>query len=136
MPYDDSTGKALYAKGKITIWWGLNLTDLDTPTMMELAEFALTRQIQQKVNGLRALVGGFDSLPDDIQRVLVDLAYNVGLGGIAGFKKMLIAISQRDYLTASVEILDCKAYKTAVEKKLTGLRARYEELSSLLKGVS
>lgn len=46
--------------------------------------------------------------PDSVQTVLIDMAYNIGVPSLMTFKGMLHAIHNRDYLTASVELLDSR----------------------------
>ena len=40
--------------------------------------------------------------------VLVNMAFNIGITGLLKFKKTLEAIKERDYETASIEMLDSK----------------------------
>ncbi len=42
------------------------------------------------------------------QEVLFEMAYQLGVGGLLKFKKMWDAIENRDYETASVEMLDSR----------------------------
>ena len=64
-------------------------------------------------------------LDDARQFVLVDMAFNMGLAGLKGFKKMLTAVEQGDYQTAAKEML---ASKWAAQ---VGRRAA--ELSKIMK---
>jgi len=50
----------------------------------------------------------FDDLSDVRQEVLVNMAFNLGLSGLAGFRLMLGAIARGDWLDASREGLDSK----------------------------
>ena len=40
--------------------------------------------------------------------VLIEMCYNLGLSGLAGFKKMLAAVEAGDYKKAAKEMLDSK----------------------------
>lgn len=47
-------------------------------------------------------------LPEEIQNVLFEMAYQLGVGGILKFKKMFEALEEEDHLEASYEMLDSK----------------------------
>jgi len=52
------------------------------------------------VIGARSLVPNFDSLTSNAQIVLVDMVFNMGVGGVAGFTAMLGALAKNDYQAA------------------------------------
>lgn len=58
------------------------------------------------------------ALNDARQNVMIDLAYNLGLPRLLGFRKMLAALERQDYETASVELLN------SLYAKQTGRRAK------------
>jgi len=55
---------------------------------------------------LRCLIPFFDKLTPNRQEVLLNMTYNLGIGGLAGFKKMITALVDGDYAKASKEMLD------------------------------
>lgn len=60
---------------------------------------------------LTKLVYDFDKLPDRAQMALFDMVFQLGLGGVQGFKKMLLAIQERDWDKAADECLDSKYHR-------------------------
>lgn len=50
----------------------------------------------------------FNSLPKNIQDVLINMTFNMGSGGIASFKKMQEALNNGDYEGVAKEIVDSK----------------------------
>jgi len=44
--------------------------------------------------------------PEDVQRALGNMCYNLGINGVLGFKKMLAALQDGDRELAAVEALD------------------------------
>ena len=60
------------------------------------------------------------------QGVIVELCFNMGLGRLKGFKKMLAACERGDYETASVEMLD------SLWARQVGQRAK--TLANIMKG--
>lgn len=53
--------------------------------------------------GLRRLMPGFDNYPLPAQRALVDMAYNLGLGGLAKFERLRAACERGDFAAAALE---------------------------------
>lgn len=49
--------------------------------------------------------------PIDVRLILTDMAYNLGLGGLWNFKKMLKAMKEGDYQTAAEELKDSKYFR-------------------------
>jgi lysozyme len=58
-----------------------------------------------------SLVEGLYNHPDNVIRVLVNMAFNLGRTRLRRFKKMLAAIENRDYTTAADEMVDSKWYR-------------------------
>ena len=56
----------------------------------------------------RAVCPSFGALHRGAQLALIDMAFNLGREGLAGFRGMLAAIAAGDFLTAAVEALDSK----------------------------
>jgi lysozyme len=66
-------------------------------------------------NGLIQTYAIFTELPEVVQEVLLDMGYNMGLSKLLGFKRMWLALYERDYLAASLEILDSKYHRDFVK---------------------
>lgn len=54
------------------------------------------------------LIEGFDKFDDERQYALVDMCFQLGARGVAGFKKMLKAMREKDWETAGKECIDSK----------------------------
>lgn len=63
------------------------------------------------INDVEQLVNDVYSHPDDVIRVLVNMAFNIGRPRLSKFKKMLAAVEDKDYVKASEEMKDSKWYK-------------------------
>ena len=63
----------------------------------------------------------FALLPESVQRVLVDMRFNLGYQGFRAFKKMIKAVKQQDFHTAALEMKDSRWYHQvgARAKRLT-----------------
>jgi len=96
VPYQDTRG----------IWtggWGFNFSIGIPP---KVAQFWLEYKIEEAFLLLIKNIRGFIDLPENVRMVLIDMTYNMGLGGLLTFKKMLIAIEEGDYKKASEELMD------------------------------
>ena len=63
------------------------------------------------INDVEQLVNDVYSHPDNVIRVLVNMAFNIGRPRLSKFKKMLAAVEDKDYVKASEEMKDSKWYK-------------------------
>lgn len=98
-PYHD-------AVGKLTVGYGRNLEAVGVSTGM--AESMLQEDIEAAVAGLDERLPWWRALDDVRQEVLVNMAFNVGLRGLLGFRRMLAAAEAGDYDTAADEMLDSR----------------------------
>ena len=96
-PYTDT-------KGKLTIGIGRNLTDIGITR--DEAIYLCNNNIDNTINALRANLFYFDSLPDNVQLVLTDLCFNMGIGTLLTFHNTLAYIKSGDYADASKELLN------------------------------
>lgn len=96
-PYVDTVGK-------VTIGYGHNLTDLGISK--ETAEDWLDFDARGAVSDCERLVPHFFDLDEPRQRVLVNMAFNLGIVGLLKFKNMLSACAVGDWATAKLAGLD------------------------------
>lgn len=108
--------------GHLTIGYGHNL---EHGISTAAAEFILQEDLTRAEQAVKDAFPWWWKLDDARQFVLVDMAFNMGLAGLKGFKKMLTAVEQGDYQTAAKEML---ASKWAAQ---VGRRAA--ELSKIMK---
>jgi len=88
-----------------TIGYGRNLRDVGISQVE--AEFLLRNDMQSSLIGAAGFPW-FDGLSDLRKAVITDMIYNMGLLRFKTFKKMLLALINKDYFAASVEMLDSK----------------------------
>ena len=81
--------------GKLTIGVGRNLTDKGI-TESE-AKYLLYNDIRECVRDLQKLFKEFDKFPEKIQRVLVDMRFQLGSKGFLGFILMIRAVENMDW---------------------------------------
>ena len=111
--YDDATGFLLRpgssTKGHPTIGIGRAL-DVRGISPDE-AQMLLANDIASFTLGLQQQYTWFNNLDDVRQRVLVNMAFNLGLGGIKTFPEMLRSIGARDYAGAAREMRKSAWYR-------------------------
>lgn len=97
-PYKDSLGF-------LTIGYGCKL-----PLDREEAELLLNHRYQKTVSKINSFFYNFE-LPDIAMSVLYNMAYQLGVPGLLKFKRMISALKNKNYLSASVEMQDSRWYK-------------------------
>ena len=71
------------------------------------AEMLLEHDIDRVASRLQS-ERGFRLAPDSVKRALVNMAFQLGTGGLLGFSRMWAALERRDYEQAAEEALDSR----------------------------
>lgn len=98
-PYKDSVGK-------LTIGYGRNLDDVGIST--EEANVLLLNDIERATNDLSKHLPWIASMDPARQGVLLNMAFNMGIAGLLGFRKFLAYVQDMSYTDASEEMLKSK----------------------------
>jgi len=101
-PYKDTVGK-------LTIGVGHNLTD--NGISRQIAELMLKEDIAVATAALRDIFPSWANLPADVQFALTDMMFNMGEPRFLGFKKMIKAVKNKDFLEAAEQAKDSKWFK-------------------------
>lgn len=96
-PYQDTVGKWTIGVGRNLDDVGLSLGEID---------FLLSNDITKAWASVTATWPWVVHLSDVRQRVLCEMVFQMGLGGVMAFKKFLAAMEAGDWTKASVEMLD------------------------------
>lgn len=97
-PYHDTVGK-------LTIGFGRNLDDRGIS--LAEADALLDNDIDDAIRDLTARYPSwFPALDPVRQAVLVQMAFNLGIARLSGFKRTLGAVARRDYALAAVGMLE------------------------------
>ena len=96
--------------GKLTIGVGRNLEERGISE--EEALYLLNNDISESIEDLQKIFAeGFETLPEGVLRVLVDMRFNLGSSGFKGFKKMIKAVKKEDFAWAALEMQDSKWFQ-------------------------
>jgi lysozyme len=100
--------------GKWTIGIGWNFEDV--PMRYSEARFRLKNDVEDCIDDLRLLLKNFDELPQKIQEVLINMRFQLGPGGLRGFKNMLGAVQTWDFERMKVEMKDSAWYRQTTNR--------------------
>ena len=98
--------------GKLTIGVGRNLEERGISE--EEALYLLNNDISECIKDLQKIftdVESFATLPENVQKVLIDMRFNLGASGFRDFKKMIKAVKDRDFSRAALEMQDSKWFE-------------------------
>ena len=109
--YDDATGKAVKApEGKLTIGYGFNIQDNGLPS--SVASYWLSHEYQKWVQpALSRFFPKFEQYSFNRQAALASMMFNLGETRFGGFKKMIHAVRNEDWVEAAREAQDSNWYR-------------------------
>lgn len=108
---DEGRRRRLYKDtvGKLTIGVGRNIEDRGLRD--DEIDLMLSNDIDEAIGISRALVATFDKLDDVRQEVVVNMALNLGMTRLGGFKQFIGALLRFDFQRATAEMMDSKWYE-------------------------
>jgi GH24 family phage-related lysozyme (muramidase) len=88
----------------------------------------MRRLDRELLPALRRLFVRFDDYPLPAQRALVEMAYNLGVGGLRRFSRLIAACSRADFAAAAEQ---CHRRTTGVARNLA-TRALFRKAADLI----
>ena len=107
--------------GKLSIGYGTNIQDGIT---RDEALLLMRHRLGKVVAALESRLPFWVKLTDERRRVLANMGYQLGVGGLIGFKRMLAALERGDYEASAREMLDSKWAKRDTPARAGRLAAR------------
>jgi lysozyme len=89
-------------KGNPTVGWGRNMRK---PISLDEAELMFQNDFKEAVGELQ-LYEWYYSQPLGVKNALINMNFNLGINKLLGFKKMIAALTAKNYTLASIEALD------------------------------
>ena len=119
--------KSVYqcTEGYDTIGYGFAIKDLEMDE--DIAEEILLRKVEKLIKRVRSEFDWLDSVPREVQGVLVEMSYQMGLSGVSKFKKALHAMQMFQWKLAATELLDSRWAKQTPN--------RAKELSDIIRSL-
>ena len=103
-------------KLKLTFGHGFTfITEEEAEAVLELRLLKITKELKKRLTT-------FDDLSFDIQQMLLEMAYQIGVSGLLKFRKMLAAIERQDWCEAYEEGKDSKWYRQTPSRALEVLK--------------
>ena len=112
-------------EGYDTIGYGFAIKDLEMDE--DIAEEILIRKVEKLIKRVRSKFDWLDSVPREVQGVLVEMSYQMGLSGVSKFKKALHAMQMFQWKLAATELLDSRWAKQTPN--------RAKELSDIIRSL-
>ena len=92
--------------GKLSIGYGRNLEARGIS--IKEAEYLFKNDFKMVTKQVANRIEFYKNLSYKRKMVLIDMAFNMGIEGLLGFKKMLAALKRRDFLEAGKELMRSK----------------------------
>lgn len=81
-----------------------------TPVEKERIDNAFQADLEDALNDVKALVPSIEDKPSQCQRVLVNMAFNLGRTRLGKFKKMIGAVEENNFKEAANQMVDSRWY--------------------------
>ena len=101
-------------EGFDTIGYGFAIKDL--VINREIASMILTEKIEKRIALLKESLDWFNILPPEIQSVVIEMTYQLGVSGFLKFKKAINHMKNKEWQLAADEMLDSKWAKQTTNR--------------------
>lgn len=99
----------------------------EVPTTKEGWEELFDKDFNKALDGARSIVSEDATNPTAFS-IIVEMVYQMGTAGVSKFKKMIAAVKEEQWKTASVEMLDSK-WATQTPRRAMDLSNRMSSIS-------
>ena len=100
--------------------------EVDTPVSEERIKECFEKDIQNVIDDLDRNLDWWKDLSEDLQRVMANMCFNLGITRLLKFKNFLAAMENKDWEKAAVEMIDSR-WATQVGTRATRLKDRVLE---------
>ena len=100
----------------LTIGYGFKVSSLELTE--DICELILKEKLIKLYSRVDKQIPFFKQLPVEIQDVILNMCYQMGVGGVCKFKKMLAAMNEKDWTKAADEMIDSKWYRQTKNRAL------------------
>lgn len=109
--YLDHLGFKTFGVGHLVTMSDIEYTwPVDTPVSKERIEQCFKQDLDNAIAECERLFPDLYVHPENVQRVLVNMTFNLGVPKLKRFKRLREAVSERDYAKAAEEMIDSKWY--------------------------
>ena len=115
--YKDHLGLPTFGIGHLITEWDEEYGKPDgTEISEERVSSCFKADIYVTIEECKKLYDDFDKLPDEVQLILCNMMFNMGRPRLSKFKKMNEAITNEDWIEASVQMEDSRWYNQVTNR--------------------
>ena len=83
-----------------------NKLEVGDPVSVERVDILFAEDLETTIDECKLLYNNFDDLPEEVQRIIANMLFNMGRPRLSRFHKMKKAIDNGDWIEASVQMKD------------------------------
>ena len=83
-----------------------NKLEVGDPVSVQRVDMLFAEDLETTIDECKLLYNNFDDLPEEVQRIIANMLFNMGRPRLSRFHKMKKAIDNRDWIEASVQMKD------------------------------
>ena len=87
-----------------------------TPVSEDRCNEAFDNDVQTVINDCNILYSDFDELPEEVQRIIANMMFNMGRPRLSKFKGMKRGVDARDWNAAADEMVDSNWYRQVTKR--------------------
>ena len=91
---------------KPTIGYGFLIDSLELQE--DICQLILMRKLEKLIKNIKFNFKWFDDMPENVQDVVINICYQLGVSGFSKFKKTIQFMKNKQWDKASIEMLDSK----------------------------
>ena len=115
--YLDHLGLATFGIGHLVTEWDEEYGwEVGTPVSEDRCIAAFNTDIETVLSDCNKLYSDFDELPEEVQRIIANMMFNMGRPRLSKFKGMKRGVDARDWNAAADEMVDSKWYRQVTKR--------------------
>jgi len=83
-----------------------NKLEVGDPVSVERVDVLFAEDLETTIDECKLLYNNFDDLPEEVQRIIANMMFNMGRPRLSRFHKMKKAVDNGDWVEASVQMKD------------------------------
>ena len=105
--YLDHLGYKTFGYGTLATEWDEEYDyEVGTVVSQERVDECFDKFLKVCIKDCRTIYPNFDKLPEEAQRILANMSYNLGFNRLKGFQKLQASIVDKDFARAAIEMQD------------------------------
>ena len=115
--YLDHLGLPTFGIGHLVTEWDAEYGwEVGTPVSEDRCITAFNTDIETVLSDCNKLYSDFDELPEEVQRIIANMMFNMGRPRLSKFKGMKRGVDARNWNAAADEMVDSKWYRQVTKR--------------------